>query len=49
MAAFFSNQDLGDRHGPPKRAGVRWTLIDYTGLFNNTRMKISRQYCKKMT
>ena len=27
MAEFFSNQDQGDRHGPPKRAD-RWTLID---------------------
>ena len=24
---IFSNQDWGDRHGPPKRA-ERWTLID---------------------
>ena len=35
--------------GLPRGRGVRWTLIDYTGLFNNTKMKISRQYCKKIT
>ena len=31
--------------GLPRGRGVRWTLIDYTGLFKNTRMKILRQYC----
>ena len=30
MAAFFSNQDLGDRHGPPKRAGSK---VDVDGFY----------------